>query len=135
MQALFQSAQHIYEKRQGSGSLLTTPFSLVLCKEYFDCSQRNITFKSGGRGESVLFYFVVLTVTSCIDTSVRIVTKSPKMEPLLIFSISLTASIPKVSIYRMFLSVFLAKIEISMRPNTDQAILPRPSASDVILRG
>jgi hypothetical protein len=30
------------------------------------------------------------TVTSCIDASVRIVTKSPKVEPLLIFSISLT---------------------------------------------
>ncbi len=30
------------------------------------------------------------TMTSCIDPSVRIVTKSPKVEPLLIFSISLT---------------------------------------------
>jgi hypothetical protein len=29
------------------------------------------------------------TVTSCIDLSVRIVTKSPKVEPLLLFSISL----------------------------------------------
>ncbi len=32
------------------------------------------------------------TVTFCIDVSVRIVTKSPKVEPLLIFSISLMIS-------------------------------------------
>ncbi len=30
------------------------------------------------------------TVMSCIDLSVRIVTKSPKVEPLLIFSMSLS---------------------------------------------
>ncbi len=51
-----------------------------------------IAFNRGGRGESLLVYSVVLQpcMTSCIDPSVRIVTKSPKVrvEPLLKFSIS-----------------------------------------------
>ncbi len=36
-----------------------------------------ITFKRGGRGKSVLFYSFA-TVTSCLDLSVRIVTKIPE---------------------------------------------------------
>ncbi len=52
-----------------------------------------ITFKRGGREESVLLsctlYSSLTTVMSCVDLSMRIVTKSPKVGPLLIFSISL----------------------------------------------
>ncbi len=52
-----------------------------------------ITFKRGGRGDSVLMYSVVLdrfgTVMSCIDASVRIVTKSPKVGPLYLYFPSL----------------------------------------------
>ncbi len=44
-------------------------------------------FKRWRRGESVLCSLA--TVTSCIDPSIRIVTKTPKVGPLLIFSISL----------------------------------------------
>jgi hypothetical protein len=44
-----------------------------------------ITFNRGGRGESVLCSLA--TVLSCIDPSVRIVTKSSQVGPL--FSISL----------------------------------------------
>ncbi len=44
-----------------------------------------ITFTRGGRGESVLLYCVVLQpcFLFCIDPSMRIVTKSPKVGPLL----------------------------------------------------
>jgi hypothetical protein len=38
---------------------------------------------------SIQIIWDLATVTSCIDLFVRIVTKSPKLEPLLIFSISL----------------------------------------------
>jgi hypothetical protein len=49
-----------------------------------------ITFNRGGRRESVLCYSVVLQpYMSCLDPSERTVTKSPKVGPLLIFSISL----------------------------------------------
>ncbi len=44
-------------------------------------------FKRGERRESVLLYPVVL---QCIDASVRIVTKSPKVGPLLIFIFSIS---------------------------------------------
>jgi hypothetical protein len=50
-----------------------------------------ITFNRGGeRGVSTLVVCSLATVLSCIDPSVRIVTKSPKVGPLLIFSVSLT---------------------------------------------
>jgi hypothetical protein len=48
--------------------------------------------EGGGEEESVLLYsYSLATVTSCIDPSVKIliVTKYPKVRPLLIFSISL----------------------------------------------
>ncbi len=61
--------------------LSTTPFSLVLRKEYFDWPQRDsrstLHLKEGRRGESVLLY----SVMSRIDASVRIVTKSTKVGP------------------------------------------------------
>ncbi len=48
------------------------------------------TFNKGGRGEScTLVLCSFTTVMSCMDLSVRIVTKSPKGGRLLIFSISL----------------------------------------------
>jgi hypothetical protein len=53
--------------------LPTTSFSLVLRKEYFDCPQKY----------SLLAVHNIVTVMSCIDPSVRIVTKSPKVGPLL----------------------------------------------------
>jgi hypothetical protein len=50
-----------------------------------------ITFNIGGeRGVSTIVFCSLATVLSCIGPSVRIVTKSPKVGPLLIFSISLT---------------------------------------------
>jgi hypothetical protein len=75
--------------------LPTTPFSLVLRKEYFDCPQRDshAVHYIQKRGEERVYALVacsLATVTSCIDASVRIETKSPKVRgPLLIFSISL----------------------------------------------
>jgi hypothetical protein len=55
------------EKRAGSKEiqrLPTNPFSLELCKEYFivhrETLTQYITFKRGGRGESVLLYYVFL---------------------------------------------------------------------------
>ncbi len=51
-----------------------------------------ITFKRGGeRGvyTGTLVLCCLAIMTSCIDASVRIVTKSPKVGPLLIFSNSL----------------------------------------------
>ncbi len=70
--------------------LPTTPFSVVLRKEYFDCPQRNShSFKRGGERVCNLVLCSLATVMSCIDDSVWIVTKSPKVGPLLIFSISL----------------------------------------------
>jgi hypothetical protein len=74
----------------GSATLPTTPFSLVLSKEYFDCP--HFIKKSGERGGSTLVLCRLATVTSCMDLSVRIVTKFPKVGPLLIFSISLRTS-------------------------------------------
>ncbi len=65
----------------------------MLCKEYVDCPQRDshavhYILKRGERGVCTLVLCSLATVTSCIDPSVRIVTKSPKGRPLLIFSIS-----------------------------------------------
>ncbi len=49
-----------------------------------------ITINRGGRREfCTLVLRSLATLTSCIDPSERIVTKSPKVGPLLIFSISL----------------------------------------------
>ncbi len=69
--------------------LHTTNFSLVLRKEYFDCPQRDsnavryITFKEGGEGSLCSrTQYSLATVMSCIDASVRIVTKPPKVVPL-----------------------------------------------------
>jgi hypothetical protein len=76
--------------------LPTTPFSLVLCKEYFDYPihretlTQYITLTRGERGDcTAILYSVVFTLTSCIVPCVRLVTKSPKVRPLLICSISL----------------------------------------------
>jgi hypothetical protein len=75
--------------------------SKISCQTLFKCCARNIltvltetradnTFNKGGRGEScTLVLCSFTTVMSCMDLSVRIVTKSPKGERLLIFSISL----------------------------------------------
>jgi hypothetical protein len=54
-----------------------------------------ITFKRGGRGESVctLVFCSLATVTSSIDASVRIVTKPPKVGPLLVFSNALVLTL------------------------------------------
>ncbi len=70
---------------------------------YFECPQRDLTqyiaFIRGGRGEFVLLYSVVLQLwrieLTGIDASVRIVTKSPKVGSLLIFSISLQVTIER----------------------------------------
>ncbi len=45
--------------------------------------------QTGCHASTVCIFSLLATVTSCIDLSVRIVTKSPKVRPLLIFSISL----------------------------------------------
>jgi hypothetical protein len=56
-----------------------------------DTLTQYITFKKGGKG--ILYCILVRgsleTETPYIDPSVRILTKSPKVGPLLIFSISL----------------------------------------------
>jgi hypothetical protein len=57
---------------------------IVLRKEFFGTLH---FMGGGGGGESVLLYSLAI-VMSCVDPSVRIVTKSPKLGPLLIFSIS-----------------------------------------------
>jgi hypothetical protein len=77
----------LYRYIQSRQILPTTPFSLVLRKEYFDCPQRDtLTFKRGeARGVCTLVLCSLATVMSCIDPSVRIVTKSTKVGPLLIF--------------------------------------------------
>ncbi len=70
----------------------------MLRKEYFDCPQRDshtvhvpvhYISKRGERGVCTLLLCSLATVMSCIDPSVRIVTKSPKVGPLLIVSVSL----------------------------------------------
>ncbi len=52
-------------------------------------SRSTLHFKEGERGVCSLVLCSLVTVASCIDASVQIVTKSPKVGPLLIFSISL----------------------------------------------
>ncbi len=63
---------------------------------YFNCPQRDFHAvhyieKRGEWGVCTLELCSLATVTSCIKASERIVTKSPKVGPLLIFSISLDA--------------------------------------------
>jgi hypothetical protein len=79
--------------------LHTTPLSLVLRKEYFDYPQRDshavhYIQKRGEMGVCtlVLCTGILANVLSSIDPSLRIVTKSPKVRPLLIFSISLNVN-------------------------------------------
>jgi hypothetical protein len=72
------------------------PFSLMLLKEYFDYPQRDshavhYIQKRGNRGVCTLVLRSLATVMSCIDAFLWIFTKSPKVEPLLIFSVSLVA--------------------------------------------
>ncbi len=50
------------------------------------------------------------SVTSCIDLSVRIVTKSPKIEPLLIFSISLECTNILTNLYGIKFNVMITRI-------------------------
>jgi hypothetical protein len=83
-------------------------FSLVLRKEYFDCPQRDshamhYILKRGERGVCTFVLCSLATVMSCIDASVRIVTKSPKVGPLLIFSISLVD--PPAALYTFWSGV------------------------------
>ncbi len=71
-----------------------TSFSLVLCKEYFDCLRRDShavhsIYKRGGKGVGTLVLCSLATVTSRINVLVQIMTKFPKVGPLLVFSISL----------------------------------------------
>jgi hypothetical protein len=121
--------------------LSTTPFSLVLRREYFDCPQRDSYavhyIYSMGRGSLYSCTLCLVTVTSCIDASVRIVTKSPKVGPLLIYSPSLW--LRRYQNYRFIVSLFvflLAKIVISrMRPYPYLAVLSHPSTCDVLLNG
>jgi hypothetical protein len=54
-----------------------------------DSDAVHFTEKRGERGVCTFVLSSLATVTSCIYLSVRIVTKSPKVGPLLIFSISL----------------------------------------------
>ncbi len=76
-----------HQNRRGS----STPFSLVLRKNILTVHRetltQNITFKR--RGTSTLVLSVLATVISCMDPSVRMVTKSPKVGPLPVFSKSL----------------------------------------------
>jgi hypothetical protein len=78
--------------RYGTGTsrdiqrLPTTFFSLVLRKEYFGCPQRDshavhYIYKRKEREVCALVLCSLATVTSCIDPSVMIVTKSPKVGP------------------------------------------------------
>ncbi len=85
-------AQHTLSIRiRNIQRLPTTPFSLVLRKEYFTVHRETLTqystFKRGGEGSlfSCILYSLA-TVMPCINALVRIVTKSPKVRPLLIFS-------------------------------------------------
>ncbi len=62
----------------------------MLRKEYFDMSTyretltQYITFKRGGEGSLMTLISqnlcILATVTSCIDSSVRIITKSPRSQ-------------------------------------------------------
>jgi hypothetical protein len=72
------------------------------------------------RGVCTLELCSLATVTSCIDASVRIVTKSPKVGPLLIFSISLDSSLRTGGIIPFFPSKFGIFVLISWN------ILPIP---------
>jgi hypothetical protein len=78
-----------------------------------------ITFKRGGRGESLLLYSLAIE-TYCIDPSVRIVTKSPKVRPLLIFSIYLCT--PQQSLTAMPESGFTLGIGVQAGMDQDRAL-------------
>ncbi len=75
----------------------TTPLLFSVAQEIFDCPQRDtltqyITFKRGGeRGVCTLVLCNLATVMSCIDASVHIVIKFPKVGSLLKFPISLVS--------------------------------------------
>ncbi len=89
--------------------LPTIPFSLVLCKEYFDCPQRDshAVHYIWKRVERGVCYTLVLcslaTETSCIDPSVRIVAKPTDLRrDLYLFSPSLWKWLnPPSYIYRV----------------------------------
>jgi hypothetical protein len=86
-------------------------------QRYTEITHDPLTFKRrGGRGESVLVYRVLCslaTVMSCIDASLRIVTKSPKVGPLiiLIVSISLEEIIKKISMTHRNLQITGQKLD------------------------
>jgi hypothetical protein len=93
----------LYVNTRDIQRLPTTPFSLMLRKEYFNCPKRDshavrYILKRGVRRVCtlVLFSLAHVTVTSCIDAALPIVTKSPKVGPLLIFSIFLVNTIPRI---------------------------------------
>ncbi len=72
--------------------LPTTPFSFSITQEIFLLSterlSRSTLHLKGGEGESQLLYSVVVQLWCPASTPLGIVTKSPKVGPLLIFSIS-----------------------------------------------
>ncbi len=103
------AADHHKQSTRDIKRLLVTPFSLVLRRKYFDCPQRDshavhYIKKRGEKGVCTLVLYSLATVTSCIDASVRIVTKSPKVGPLLIFSTSMASTCEK---YEYILSTLL----------------------------
>jgi hypothetical protein len=86
-----------YDPRRDIQRLPKTPFSLVLARNILTVHRETltqyVTFKRGSRGVCTLVLCSLATDMSCIDPSGRIVTKSPKVGPLLIFSISHDSSI------------------------------------------
>jgi hypothetical protein len=73
------------------------PLLFNVAQEYFDCPQRDSPAlhyieKRGERGVCTLVLCSLATVASCIDLSVRIVTKSPKVGPLPLLTFSITWS-------------------------------------------
>ncbi len=90
--------------------LPTTPFSLVLRKDILTVHRVTLTqygtlhLKEGERWVCTLVLCSLATVTSWIDPSVQIVTKSPKIGPLFLFSISLIHRYLKISSSRWLVS-------------------------------
>jgi hypothetical protein len=76
-----------------------TPFSFVLHKEYdFDCIERlsRSALHRGDRGVCIFVLCSLATVLFCIDPSVRIVTKSPKVGPRTSTFILISQNVPLI---------------------------------------
>jgi hypothetical protein len=79
-------------QRYGSGDPNSDPYQNVTDPQHCHretLTQWYITFKRGGWGFCSLVLCSLATVTSCIDASVRMVTRSPQVGRLIIFCISL----------------------------------------------